>query len=656
MSDIKSQGLTSTESKLSFPLQAWDNIQESFYACNIEGHLVYANQYAKHRMENISEIHSVFDLLPRLTQKRWEIAVQSAIDKDHWIIQIPQSEQHTAKQNGRRFLELRISHQIFESNDLFIILTREVSKLGQSDELLNLIAQASAELSGKDFFKMLVKQMATVMHVDKAFITECLDQPPTQVRMLASWDRNDFSKNLEYELSVTPCDKVINGRQDYYVEQKLGEIYPIEKDVAESYYGVPIYDNDETHVIGHIALLDDNLVPIDGLDCTIFEILAARASVELQRLHIQDALNKSEVNYKLLVENQTDLILRLDKNAKLTFVSPSCNLRMDKKEHELIGSEFFSLIHKDEREAVQQAWRMSFIPPYKTSCELRSLTSQGWSWFAWVFKGVIDDAQEIVEIIAVGRDISARIRAEDQARDTIAKLAHVGRVSSMGEMASGIAHELNQPLTAILSFAQASQNMLASSSADLDEYRSILNRIAKNAELAGKIIQRVQGFVKKTEPNKSSIDLAQVINEINGLLETNLRQNKIKLLIELDGNLPLVFGDLIQVQQVLLNLVKNAIESIVDNNSTIRQIIVSTESLNQNQVAVKICDTGTGIPVEISEQLFDAFVTTKTDGLGIGLSICQSIIEAHGGIISSVTNDQGGATFMFSLESVVNEN
>jgi len=626
-------------------VQTLSNINELIYYCDVDGQVIYINQYAKSRLSKNNQAKSIFDLHPQLTQKRWSIATRSAMDKGHWILQIRQS----FKDNDRLYVEIRLNHQVVDGQNFFFIISREVSKIGHSDELLNLIAQATAELSGRDFFKMLVKQMANAMHVSKAFITECMDQPPTRVRMLAFWNSDNFDDGMEYDLNKTPCDRVINGRDEYFVEQSLGEIYPIEKGIADSYYGVPIYDGEGDQVIGHIAFLDDKMVPIDGIDCTIFEILCSRAAVELQRIHTQESLKKNQLDYQLLVENQTDLILRLDNQLSITFVSPSCCVRFDQNETKLRGCQFLDFIHEEEKEAAQKIWHTSLKSPYRASHELRTLTSQGWCWFAWVLKGVIDDSGKVTEIIAVGRDISARVRAEEQSRDTIAKLAHVGRVSSMGELATGIAHELNQPLTAILSFAQASRNMLNSETADLDEYKSILERIASNAELAGEIIQRVRGFVKKTEPKKSQTDLVFLINEITGLLSTKLRHNNIQLKLNMDQNSHLVFGDPIQIQQVLLNIVRNAIEAIVEHKSPTRKITISTKAINDTQVEVTIRDSGPGISKDIGDQLFEAFFSSKSEGLGVGLSICQSIIEAHGGKITVDSKNGKGTTFKFTL-------
>ena len=634
---------------------ALEHIPEVYYCTDEDGRLLYVNAYGC-RLLGLKQDRligkSVLQLHPELSGRRWSNAIQAAREKGQWIIQFQQA----LYTDDSAPVEMCIGYECVDGDDRFHCITRVVSKLGQSEKLLNLIAQATAGYSGLEFFRALMKHMAEVMHVRHAFITECLDQPPSRVRMLAFWSADHYADNMEYDLVETPCDTVINGRQDYLVEENLSELFPVEKGFAESYYGVPIYDAEESRVIGHMAFLDDRYLSIDGLDCTVFEILSSRASVELQRMHAENALKKSEANYRLLVENQTDLVVRLDDRAAMSFVSPSCGVCLGRPEKELLGNELLDFIHDDDSLEMREAWQQALTPPYKTQIEARMLTAQGWCWFAWILKGVADDHGGINEVIAVGRDISERVRAEEQARETIRKLAHVGRLSSMGEMASGIAHELNQPLTAILSFSQASQHLLDADNMDLEEYRTVLERIAANAELAGEIIHRVRGFVRKTEPLKVPVDLRHLIHEVTGLLSTELRRGDIQLSLQLPETLPRVSGDPIQIQQVLVNLVRNAIEAIIEHHVRTREITVSATLTQANQVTVEVRDSGPGVPADVQQQLFDAFITTKPEGLGIGLSICKTIIDAHGGTLTVQSGQAGeGAAFRFTLNALMKE-
>ena len=659
--DIRVDTSPENKQKISQISDALEHIPEVFFCTDGDGKLHYINKYGCHFFGKNNEQllgSSLLEIHPELLAERWKAATDSARKKGQWIIQFEQSR-YTKSPTP---IEITLSYQSSNDDEYFICMMRVVSKLNHSEQLLNMIAQSTASYCGIDFFKVLMKHMAKAMHVNKAFITECMDQPPTRVRMLAFWSTDSFLDNMEYDLDGTPCDIVINDKQDCLVEDNLGGRYPKEKGFAESYYGIPIFNNDGEQVIGHMAFLDDEHLSIDGLDCTVFEILASRAAVELQRIHAEDALKKREANYRLLVDNQTDLILRIDVNNKLVFVSPSCCTSLGKKESDLVGTDFFSLIHNNDKNIARNAWKRAQTSPYKSSSKIRTLTSQGWCWYSWIFKSVIDNTGKTNELIAVGRDISERVRAEDHARETINKLAHVGRVNSMGEMATSIAHELNQPLTAILSFAQASRRLLDTGNViEIEELKTVLERIATNAELAGNIIQRVRGFVRKNKITHTPIDLNLLIHDVCDLLNTEIRHGNIQLSLKLDSKLPRVSGDAIQIQQVLVNVVRNAIEAITEHDSKIRNIFIRTKikqkdniDSDSNIIIIEISDTGPGIAANIKKQLFNTFITTKTEGLGIGLSICLTIIEAHGGILSVKSELGKGATFRIVL-GVYNE-
>jgi len=629
----------------------FDHLPEVCFCVGKDSELRHINANGKKLIGlDDNELHnkSLFDIFPKLTAKRWHTATQNAREKGQWIIQVEQPP----SEGKPVYVELSLSHQLISGEDVFICIAKSTSTVDESARLLNFVAEATAGHAGQAFYESMMEHMASVMHVDHAFITECLDRPPSRVRMLAFWSCGKFVDNMEYDLIGTPCDTVINGRTNFHVEKDLGDVYPKEKGFGKSYFGVPIYDSENQHVIGHMAFLNNSDMSEDGLDCAAFEILASRAAVELQRSRAEQALRENEEKYRLLVENQTDLLMQMDHEARLKFVSPSCFSRLEKTEAELLDTDFRNFVHPEEIDRFNSIRQKALSDSNEHNCEQRIMTSKGWCWYTWSIKGVTDDNGNINEIIAVGRDISKLRNAEDRVRKTIQQLAHVGRLSSMGEMASGIAHELNQPLTAILSFAQASQRMLEAGTVDLEQYKSILTRIAANAENAGEIIRRIRKFVRKGELEKTPIDIGILLGEVKSLLSTELRHCDVMFSFNVEKGLPCIYGDSIQIQQVLVNLIHNAIEAIYDHNMQLREIHVSATHKSPAIVTMEIRDTGPGIPKEFQKQLFDTFTTTKNYGMGIGLSICHTIIENHGGKLSMQTRKNQGTTFRFSLPSV----
>lgn len=242
-----------------------------------------------------------------------------------------------------------------------------------------------------------------------------------------------------------------------------------------------------------------------------------------------------------------------------------------------------------------------------------------------------------------------REQAEATARQHQADLAHMVRLNTMGEMASGIAHELNQPLAAVSNYAGACQRMIHAGQ-DAERLLEPLESIQKQARRASEIIRRLRSFVRKQQPQKIQACLEQVIHEAMLLTKTNTLKHNIPLLLELDDAVPDIKMDVIQIEQVVLNIAQNAIDAMRDTDSHRRQILVRSYLNPQGMVQVDISDTGPGMDAELKQQVFDAFVTTKGQGgMGIGLSLCRSIIEAHGGHLWVESEPGQGATFSFTL-------
>ena len=250
-------------------------------------------------------------------------------------------------------------------------------------------------------------------------------------------------------------------------------------------------------------------------------------------------------------------------------------------------------------------------------------------------------------------DITERKLAELEAARQRHDLAHLARVSTLGELSSSLAHELSHPITAILSNAQAAQRFLADDNVDLDEVREILNDIVTQDQRAGEVIHGLRLLLQKGEPQKQcdDVDLNEVIRDVVQLMRGDLINRNATLDTHLAQNLPAVTGDRVQLQQVLLNLALNGCEALGDYNSSERRLLIASQWEN-GAVRVSVSDSGSGIPGEKMEQVFERFFTTKKEGMGLGLSICRTIIDAHRGKIWATNNGGCGATFHFSLPIV----
>jgi C4-dicarboxylate-specific signal transduction histidine kinase len=245
------------------------------------------------------------------------------------------------------------------------------------------------------------------------------------------------------------------------------------------------------------------------------------------------------------------------------------------------------------------------------------------------------------------RDITARRRAEREARQRQAELAHVARVSTMGEMAAMLAHELNQPLMAIVGYASGCVLRVESDTLDSTELQSVLRRISQQAVRAGEIIRRLRDFVRKERPQRSAVNVNDLVREVVGLADVEARAHGVVLRLELDAGIPLVIVDAIQIEQVILNLVRNGIEAMMETTGT-RMLTVCTSCLTGTCVDVAIIDHGKGLPTDLDDP-FEPFVSTKEKGLGLGLSISRSIVEAHGGLLSAWSDSEPSTTFNFTV-------
>ena len=229
------------------------------------------------------------------------------------------------------------------------------------------------------------------------------------------------------------------------------------------------------------------------------------------------------------------------------------------------------------------------------------------------------------------------------------ELAHVNRVTTMGQLAASIAHEVNQPLAAAVTNAHAALRWLGAQPPDLEEGRQALDHIIKDGHRASEVIDRIRALIKKAPPRNDPLDINEIVLEVIALTRSEVLSNGVSLQTQLANGLPLVQGDRIQLQQVILNLIVNAIEATSSTSQEARELLISTGKDGSNAVLVAVRDSGPGLDPEDLGRLFDAFYTTKAGGMGMGLSICRSIIEAHGGRVWATANVPQGAVFQFTL-------
>jgi two-component system sensor kinase FixL len=257
--------------------------------------------------------------------------------------------------------------------------------------------------------------------------------------------------------------------------------------------------------------------------------------------------------------------------------------------------------------------------------------------------------QQLRVIGQIFADALSRKRAEVEAQQLRRDLTHIGRVSAMGEFAASLAHELSQPLTAILANAQAAQRLLAAGVVNLEEVREALNDIVSDDKRAGDVISRLRALLKKGDLERASLDLNETVSEVARLVRHDAIIRNVSMQLELAADLPRVSGDRVQLQQVVLNLALNGLESMVEPLGGDRALVIRTLKDDARAVRVEIEDSGIGIDDTHGDRIFQPFYTTKAEGLGMGLAISRTIVADHGGRLGAANNAHGGATFYFTV-------
>jgi len=256
-----------------------------------------------------------------------------------------------------------------------------------------------------------------------------------------------------------------------------------------------------------------------------------------------------------------------------------------------------------------------------------------------------------LSLLAIGATTYLAIRIERldaRARLAQSELARMSRLMIVGELGTSIAHEVSQPITAIAANGNAALRWLSATPADQDEARRAIERIVMDAGRAGDVIGRVRGLVARSAPSRDRIDLIEAITDVLELVRSEIRKSQILLRTELASDLPLLTGDRVQVQQVILNLIVNAIEALTEVDAEARELLVSAAA-DESKITVSVRDSGIGVPLATLDTIFDAFYTTKPNGMGMGLAISRSIIEAHGGTVYAAPNFPHGTVFGFTL-------
>jgi two-component system, LuxR family, sensor kinase FixL len=360
----------------------------------------------------------------------------------------------------------------------------------------------------------------------------------------------------------------------------------------------------------------------------------------------------SESHLRSILATVPDAMVVIDESGQMLSFSAAAEKMFGFAEDEVVGRNVKMLMPSPDRERHDD-----YLSRYRATGERRIIgvgrvtTARHRDGNTFPIELAIGEARIDGRRVFTGfiRDLTERQRTELRMQDLQSELAHVGRVSEVGTLASALAHELNQPLTAVANYCETARDLLAGPlDPDIVEtLREALDDAARQSVRAGQIVRRLRDFITHGQTERQVENLPRLINEANALALVGSREHGIEVQVNLDGAARCVLVDRIQIQQVLVNLIRNAIDSMA--GSALRLLAISTRRESDGWIRVTVSDTGSGIDGAVAAQLFQPFVTSKEGGMGIGLSICRTIIEAHGGRIWFEPRAGGGTLFHFTL-------
>jgi PAS domain S-box-containing protein len=410
---------------------------------------------------------------------------------------------------------------------------------------------------------------------------------------------------------------------------------------------VPIVQ--QTKLVGALYL-ENNLTPraFTSDRVAVLELLASQAAISLQNARLYSDLQRNEDRLRGVIDTIPAHVWSTTPDGTVDFINQRLMESTGLSLEDLLHRGWESIVHRDDRASFVDERRASLAAGVPMESEVRIRMANGnYRWLLTRNVPLRDERGTIIKWYGTGIEIQDRKRAEEQLRQAQVDLAHVNRVTTMGELTVSLAHEVKQPIAAAVTDANTCMRWLTRDRPDLEEACAAALRVVKDATRAAEIISRIRLLFNKGTPERELVDVNEVIGEMVVLLRSEAIRYNISVRTDLAADLPQVMGDRVQLQQVLMNLIVNGIDAMKEADGT-RELAIQSQRTENQQLLVSVSDTGVGLPLQ-ADRIFNAFFTTKPHGTGMGLRISRSIVESHGGRLWASANVPRGAAFYFTL-------
>src|ERR1700733_9198849 len=603
-------------------------------------------------------------LMPEFLRKMHEKGFNRYLATGQRHINWQGTELTALRKNGQEFpVEISFGELSRDGRKVFTGFIRDISERKQAEQMraaharqVAVRADVSMAFGREESLKTILGECgeAIVRHLDAAFARIwTLSDDGQMLELQASagmYTHLDGPHGHipigQFKIGMIAQERKPHLTNDVLNDPRISDKAWAEKEGMASFAGYPLGVGDRT--IGVLAMFSRKPVTPETT-----ETLASGADLiaqGIERKHAEDRLRDSERSLRQLTETIPQMLW----SAKVDGAIDYCNRRvldytgLSAGQVHRLG--WMNAAHQDDREKMAEAWRRAVLTGEPFQNEFRCLRSADHT-YRWCISSALplrDREGRVIKWFGSVVDLHDWKEAQQALRMTQAELARVSRLTTMGELAASIAHEVNQPLTAVINNGSACLRLLANRNLEPDVLRRALEEIVADGTRASAVLARIRAFIKKEQAEKNPLDINEVIQEVLVLASRELCDNQVLVDYQLTANLPFVSADRVQLQQVLLNLIMNGIEALIPVTDRPRLLWVQSRIDESGDLLVAVSDSGTGFDLEM-DRVFTPFFTTKAKGMGMGLSISRSLVESHGGRLWATSNSPCGAVFSFTL-------